>query len=336
MALLRLAARQEGLVSTRQCDDVGVTAERRAALRRAGALVPVVRGVHDVGALLPDPAPLDARARSPLGRPGSGGEPEAHTGVPARPLLDRGPDHLRRRAAWLALLALGPDRAVATGGCALALHGVQGLPVRLRPEAALPDGTVRRPGGGIVVRCVDPGPVVVVRGARACAVPRALAAAVCELPRDQAVAVLDSALHRSLLGPDELALVRSLTEGRRGCRRAAPWWGLVDGRSESPLETRARLQCLDAGVPPHDLQVLVRDAAGRVVARADLGWELADGRLLVVEIDGVGPHGTPQALYRDRERQNAVLATGALLLRFTASDIARRVVPDAVRRHLAA
>ncbi|WP_318241259.1 hypothetical protein [Cellulomonas avistercoris] len=303
-SLLRVAVRQEGLLGSRQCDAAGVTAQRRETLRCAGVLVPVVRGVHDAAALLPE--------------------------------LDRGPDHVRRRAAWLALLALGPDRAVATGLCALALHGVHGLPRRIRPEAALPDGSHRRPGGGILVRGVDPQPVVRVGGARACTVAQALADAVGGLPRDSAVAVLDSAVHLGLLPCADLALVRSLLAGRRGCRRAAGWWDLVDGRAESPLETRARLQCVDAGVPPHDVQVPVRDRSGRVVARGDLGWWLATRRLLVVEIDGAGPHGTPQALYRDRTRQNAVLATGALLLRFTAADVDRGLVPVEVRRHLTA
>lgn len=310
-------------MNAQQCEDAGVTVRRRDALRRSGLLVPVVRGVHDLAPALPTPV-----TTSPSGRaPGRGSRP-------AGPVMERGPDHVRRRAAWLALLALGPDRAVATGLCALALHGVHGLPQQIRPEAALPGGSARNPGGAVAVRCVDPGPVVVAGGGRAVDVRHALADAVCVLPRDHAVAVVDSALHLRLLDELELAEVRALAQGRRGCRRAAGWWDLVDGRAESPLETRARLQCHDAGVPPHDLQVLVRDGAGRVVARADLGWWLPDGRLLVVEIDGVGPHGTPEALYRDRERQNAVVATGALLLRFTAADVRRGVVPVAVAHHL--
>lgn len=299
-------------MSAQQCDAAGVTARRRAALRRAGLLLPVVQGVHDLAPVL---------------------APSTRSGGTAH-VLDGGPDHVRRRAAWLALLALGADRAVATGACALALHGVHGLPRAIRPEAALPDGTSRRPGGGVVVRCGDHGPVVRVGRARVSDVRHALAAAVCDLPRDNAVAVLDSAVHLGHLAEQELAAVRQLAHGRRGSSRAAGWWDLVDGRAESPLETRARLQCVDAGVAPHDLQVRVRDATGRVVARGDLGWWLPDGRLLVVEIDGAGPHGTPEALYKDRTRQNAVVATGAVLLRFTAADVHRGLVPSAVAGHL--
>lgn len=310
--LLVTAQLQEGLLDAEQCDAAGVGPARRGALRRAGLVLPVARGVHDAG-----PA-LDAVADH--GRPGwAGAEHE---------------DHRRRRASWLALLTLGRDRAAATGACALALLGVQGLPQHVRPEAALLDGTHRTPGGGVRVRCVVPGEVQRVGRARVVDPVTALAQVVVELGRDHALAVLDSAVQRHVIRPDEVDDVRRLVRGRRGSRRVAPWWDLVDGRAQSPLETRARLQCRDAGLAPHDLQVPVAGADGRVVARGDLGWWLEDGRLLVAEIDGAGPHGTPDALHRDRVRQNAIVATGAVVLRFTAADIHAGRVPATVSRYV--
>lgn len=307
--LLRTALQQEGLVDSEQCDAVGLGTARRGALRRAGLLERVVRGVHDVA-----PA-LDA------------------AGVAAWQHVDRW-DRARRRAAWLGVLAVGRARGVAVGACALALLGVEGLPARIRPEVALLDGTHRVPGGGVHVRCGVPerverlGPVMVVDPVTA------LVQTVPTLDREHAVAVLDSAIHRRLVREDELEDVRRRTRGRRGSARATRWWDLVDGRAQSPLETRARLQCRDAGIAPHDLQVAVRDGSGRVVARGDLGWWLDDGRLLLVEIDGATPHGAPDALYRDRARQNAIVATGALLLRFTADDLRHHRVAEEVARHV--
>ncbi|ADG73484.1 conserved hypothetical protein [Cellulomonas flavigena DSM 20109] len=261
--LLAHAELQEALLDAQQCDAAGVGPARRAALRRAGLLATVVRGVHDAA-----PA-LDAAA---CGRaPWAGHDPD---------------DHRRRRAAWIALLALGREHAVATGACALALLGVQGLPRSIRPEGALRDGSHRTPGGGVRVRCVVPDRVERVGRARVVDPVTALAQAVVELGRDHAVAVLDSAVQRHVIGPDGVDDVARLLHGRRGSRRVAEWWDLVDGRAQSPLETRARLQCRDAGLAPHDLQVPVKDADGRVLARGDLGWWLADGRLLVAEIDG--------------------------------------------------
>lgn len=307
MPLLVLAARQAGLASTAQCDDEGVVRHHRRRLVAAGRARVATRGVLDL--------------RPALSEAG---------------MADDGPDHRRRRAAMLALLAHGPT-AVSVGPCALALLGVQGLPATIRPEVALPHGTARARWDGIVVRRFDGAmPTYRVGGFRVASPAWALTQAVCELGRDHAVAVLDSAIHRGLLPPDRLGEVARLARGRRGAARLAGWWSLVDGRSESPLETRARLRCADAGVPPDELQVPVRDEAGRIVARGDLGWRLRGGRWLVAEVDGAGPHGTPDALFRDRWRQNAVVATGRVdLLRFTAADVAHETsVPAAIRDHL--
>lgn len=306
LPLLQLASRQDGLLSVAQCERAAVTASRRRVLEHAGMLLRVMRGVVDA-----DPC-LGAAARD------------------ADPVRRQ-----RRKDARTALLALG-DHAVAVGPCALALMDVEGLPRRLRPEAAMPRAQYRRPRGPVVVRCFVDVPVVSWAGTRVADPRWALAQAVCELRRGEAVAVLDSALHRRVLRADQLAEVQQLVAGRRGAATVRPWWDLVDGRAESPLETNARLQCVDAGIPPDDLQLPIRDAAGRLIARGDLAWRLRGGRWLVVEIDGRGPHGTPQALYGDRGRQNAILGVGGIdLLRFTHHDLDRNLMLAPIRHHLA-
>jgi len=70
--LLVTAQVQEGLLDARQCDAAGVGSARRAALRRAGLLLPVVRGVHDAAPALeavvgggPEAALLDGSHRAP-------------------------------------------------------------------------------------------------------------------------------------------------------------------------------------------------------------------------------------------------------------------------------
>ncbi len=296
-------------MSSSQCDAAGLDKHRRHRITTAGRALLLTRGVLDLSGVLNerDMAPPD------------------------------GPDLRRRRAALLALLAHGPS-AVAVGQCALALLGVQGLPMNIRPEVWLPPGSPRVARAGIVVRCYRrPFPTFTV-GEFQVAAPRwALAQAVPELGRDAAVAVLDSSVQRGLVGHGELGEVARLCRFRTGAPSVRAWLGLVDGRSQSPLETRARLECVDAGVPPDELQVPIRDAARRIVARGDLGWKLRRGRWLVVEIDGAGPHSDPRALYVDRERQNAVVATGTVdMLRFTAREVARRdLIPTAVAAHLA-
>ncbi len=308
-ALLRRADDQAGLVSARQCDAAGVGRQRLVRLVRAGGAVRVARGVLDLTPSLPPPdVTVDAHATR------------------------------RRRAAWAGLLAYGEGRAVAVGLCALALYGVEGLPMTIAPEVALPGAEHRRPRGGMRVRCFDvDARIVLLGGARVVDPVAALAQAVCELPRRRVLAVVDSAVQLRLLPADALVAVRTVAAGRRGAAALDSWWHLVDGRAQSAPETWARLECVDAGVAPHDVQVPVRDVTGRVVARGDLGWWRHDGRLLVVEIDGRGPHSTPQALFRDRARQNAIAATARTdLLRFTLADLGTGRLPSAVARWLAA
>lgn len=300
--LRSLAFRQEGLLTVDQCGAAGVG---RAPVRRlvaSGDWGRVTRGVLDV-----DP----------------------------RRDRQRDADHRRRRSAWIAMLAYGPD-AVAVGACALALHGVRGLPLDIVPEVALRDGRSHRARDGIVVRQYQP--LRTVRyGTRAIAdlVP-ALVHAVPGLGRDNAVAVLDDVLHRGVLTSGGLEEVDVLLRGRRCCVEARSWLDLVDARSESPLESVARLRCTDAGIPPDELQVEIRSPDGRFLGRGDLGWRLRNGRWLIAEIDGREFHELPEALLRDRTRQNALLSSGRVeLLRFTSTDIASRsTIPLAVRRAL--
>lgn len=307
LPLLVLAARQEGLVSSAQCDEEGLGRHRRRRLVASGRAQWAAQRVLDLARA------VDGSVLT----------------------LHRGPDHVRRRAACLGLLAHGPD-AVAVGACALALLGVQGLPPTIRPEVALPGGSARIQRDGIVVRRYRrAAPTVRVDGFRVAAPAWALAQAVGGLDRRHGVAVVDSALQRRVVSADELAEVVRTGKGRSGSSRVRALLPLVDGRAQSPLETFARLQCVDAGIPPDDLQVPVQDSRGRVIAHGDLGWRLRRGRWLIVEIDGVGPHATPEALFADRARQNAMLATGRVdLLRFTAGDLARPgLLPASVAAH---
>ncbi|MFI1833691.1 hypothetical protein [Streptomyces olivaceoviridis] len=117
----------------------------------------------------------------------------------------------------------------------------------------------------------------------------------------EAVSVLDSALHQGLLSQPDLVTIPAHLSGRRNARRARDWLRLTDARAESPLETRVRLICLDDGLSPPLLQWHVPDSEQGFSYRIDLGWP---AQLVGVEADGKHPHSTPQALYRDRYRQN--------------------------------
>lgn len=300
MSLTSLASRQAGLVSAEQCSRLGVSGDRRAGLVQRGEWRRVARGVYLAEASC---------------------------------AADLDPDRARRRAAWTALLAYGPE-AIAVGKCALALHGVLGLPATITPEAAVCRGRDRRDRDGIWLREFANGmETVEVDGRRVVTVEWALAQAVPELDRRHAVALMDSALHLRLIDERGLERAHRLARGRRGVAKTHEWWSLADGRAESPLETFGRLDCVDLGIPPDDLQVEIFDRNGRFLGRGDMGWRLKDGRWLIAEMDGQEFHDDPDALYRDRRRQNDLVQV-ADVLRFASVDVYSGTVASTVRRHL--
>ncbi len=248
----------------------------------------------------------------------------------ARGVLDAGPtgvnraeggngiEHRRRRAALLGLLA--HPGSVATGLCALVLHGVQGAPAHLTPEVTMPTGAPRAKRPPVRLRRSPVDRWVEVGGFRCVPVDRALVEAVPQVGRRHAVALMDSALHQKLIDPERLAATCRASARRRGMARTRDWWPLADGRSESPAETWARLSCLDDGFPPDALQLRVAGPGGLVFARVDMAWRLPDGTALLVEIDGQDVHSAPRALYRDRARQNRLDTSRTIVRRFTGTD----------------
>lgn len=296
--LAAIATRQEFLLDRRQCLRCGVNDDQIRHRVRTGKWTRPTRGVVDV-------------------RP-----------VPARDGASTDLAASRRRAAWLALLALGRD-AVAVGSCALALLGVSGLPARIRPEAATPTSGPRASRDGVVARYFEPQMTTVLIDGRRVASPRwAIAQAVPELPRWSGLAVLDAVLREEILDDRGLEIAHAIARGRRGVASRHDLWEHACGLAESPLESAARLDCIDWGVPPHRLQLPVHGSTGRVEARADMAWRLTDGRWLVAEVDGREFHDAPSAAAADRRRQNRLVGGGRfVVLRFTSRDL-----PDVVGR----
>jgi hypothetical protein len=132
-----------------------------------------------------------------------------------------------------------------------------------------------------------------------------------------AVSALDSALHQGIVTERDLPDLDRLMARRRGAVNAREWIELADARAESPLETRVRLRCRDGGVPPDDLQAEVRGPDGKPIARVDLLWR---GARLIGEADGAEFHDQPEAVFRDRQRQNLLINAGFRVLRFTWAD----------------
>ncbi|MFD0595366.1 type IV toxin-antitoxin system AbiEi family antitoxin domain-containing protein [Catellatospora coxensis] len=298
----RIAERQDGLITAGQCRDLELSTASVKNFLRRGVWRALSRGVYLVDA--------DLRGSSP-----------------------ESPKALVRAA----VLTGGPN-AVAVLESAAVVHGLHGLRPQTRLHVSLPGklAVPRRLTDLTVVPhqlTLGPEDVTVVDGIRVTTVRRTVADLLLRLDRLAAVSVLDSALHLGLLAEDELAELPALMFGRRGVAVARNWIEQADGRAESPLETRARLRCADAGIPPDDLQASIVGGDGRVLARVDLLWRAAR---LVGEADGGEVHDRPEAVYRDRQRQNDLVNAGYRVVRFTWSDtLDAEAIPRIVRRALA-
>lgn len=134
--------------------------------------------------------------------------------------------------------------------------------------------------------------------------------------------MVDEALHRRLVRVDQLSAVWSGVRaapdrsGEPKLRNAIePWSGPIT--PGSPGEARLRQRLVQWGLPEPELQVVVRDAGGDVMARIDLGWPLY---LVGIEYDSSRWHG-PSRWSADHRRQRALEDLGWVILRADRSDL---------------
>lgn len=282
-SLLDLARAQYGLVSIRQCLACGVSHGRVARHVKAGRWVAIDAFTFLI--LNDQVAPGDWPA-------------------------------IAAQRGMIAALRTG-DGIAPSGFAALALAGVQGAPLHFVPEVACRSPRRLRSTATLRVRRIRAAPdspryprlLSLPTGPIVTAPIYAIAQVAAECDRDTLVSILDSAIERKAITWRDLDIIDGLLAGRRGSLLFRSVRPLVDGRAESPLETRGRLQCIDHGVPPHDLQRVVRDRFGAFVARCDMVWELGGGRLLIIELDGEHHRRTGQ-IDRDNSRDNDLTTLG--------------------------
>jgi very-short-patch-repair endonuclease len=140
--------------------------------------------------------------------------------------------------------------------------------------------------------------------------------------RDLAAVLAPPAL---LAVTDQLLALWSTREGlttqlsahpsRRAAARARAVLAVADPRAESPMESVLRWLLHEAGLPVPVLQHVIRTPVGSF--RADFAWP---DRMLVVEFDG-NVHRERGVFVQDVRRQNALVAAGWTVLRFTSADV---------------
>lgn len=239
--------------------------------------------------------------------------------------------HVRARAAKRLL----PAHALLADRCLLWVLGVDVLPPG-EPvvECVVPRGVVVPKRKEIRVReaLVTPADVGVLDGSGLTALrpARATVDLMRLLPRAEALAVVDAVLRAQLCERTRLEEEMHRHRGLRNVERARWALRVADGRAESPPESRVRAVLLDAGLEPVP-QYEVRTSAG--LFRLDLAFPWLK---VAIEYDGRQVHDRASAFTSDRRRQNALVAEGWTVLRFTAEDLRAENRAELVRVVLAA
>jgi very-short-patch-repair endonuclease len=131
----------------------------------------------------------------------------------------------------------------------------------------------------------------------------------------ESVVALDTALRSGVVEQSDLARHVLMHVGAKGIKRLRRAVRHADPRSESPMETRLRMELIRGRLPTPCVQAELRDAAGHLIGRGDLFYP---DRRLVIEYDGENHR---DRLVADLRRQNALVNAGYHLLRFTIVDL---------------
>jgi very-short-patch-repair endonuclease len=240
----------------------------------------------------------------------------------------------REQTMLAACLAAG-EAAVLSHRAAASLWDV--WPQDAAPELSVPGERQPRITGAVVHRSLDLRPdELTVRKSIPVTKPARTLLDLGAVAPDWVVSdVLERAIVTRLLTP--VAADRIVEEhGRRGrsgvgvLRRVLDRRALGSGIPDGLLEPRMASLLRRFDLPPAAFQRELRDGQGRFLARPDFCWpEL----WLIVEVDGHETHGTPQAMADDFVRQNALMAAGWTVLRFTWDQVVRRpkYVADVLR-----
>ncbi len=137
------------------------------------------------------------------------------------------------------------------------------------------------------------------------------------------VVVADSALHKQLATKGRLQQVLTELPRSRGVQRAAQVIEFSDRRSESALESIARVVFRDCGLPAPDLQVQL--GGDEVAARVDFYWWQFR---TVVEVDGAMKYDDRHAAMRQLRRDTRLRHAGFEVEHFNWQEITQ--TPDKV------
>jgi hypothetical protein len=282
---MKAISRRE-VATTAQWAARGVSADRLRQLVRTGDLVLLRRGVYATGDSLAssadDPARMHALHVVAVLMPGRALASASHESA----AILHGLDLLERPPESLVTLTRPPHvRGSRASGNDLRVHAATLSPGHVTKHYGLPVTSVAR---------------TVIDLARA-------------LPFQHGVVVADSALHARKTTHDELDLVLAACSAWPGGERARRVAAFSDHRSESVLESCARVTFDDHGLPPPELQVDIGDD-GQFIGRVDFYW--AD-YLTIAEADGAIKYAEAGRAVKQLERDQLLREAGYKVVHFT-------------------
>ena len=169
-------------------------------------------------------------------------------------------------------------------------------------------------------------------------IERTLLDCICQTDFCRGLAIVDSALHWSLITRSRLAAyVAEHGWRRRGINNARNVLRFADGRSANGGESIVRGIIIELGFEVPELQVEIDDPLNPGAPKmVDYLWMLANGAIIVLELDGMGkyqgvPHGqtaslreTQRALADERRRESHLNLTGAKVMRISFNEACNR------------
>jgi predicted transcriptional regulator of viral defense system len=233
--------------------------------------------------------------------------------------------HLVECVATLAVLAVGP---VLSHESAARLHRLI-LPRGIDETVRLTDPAEWRSGRGYRIACaaLPAADVVRTRVLAATSAARTLVDCAREWALPDAVVAIDAAIQAGKVSRAQMEAAVLAASHWVGVGAAGRALSLADGRAESPLETRARLAIVAAGLPQPELQVEIHDDRG-FVGRVDAWFEEA---AVAVELDGKIKYIEPRngrapadVLWEEKRREDRVRELDIRVLRLVDDDIGRR------------
>ena len=145
------------------------------------------------------------------------------------------------------------------------------------------------------------------------------------------LAIIDSALHLGIVSRAELQrYIDEHGKGKHGTARARQTLRYADPRSANGGESTVRAIIIELGFQVPELQVEIADPLNPATTKTvDYYWELADGRIVILELDGFQKYHatssgrelslkeTQRVLANERHRESHINLTGATVLRLS-------------------